>query len=186
MAASPLPALAAIAGVTSHLLLSPIYEPSTIKILLTYLVANTLLFPYLILSTSLESPLNIFLAAVYQWITLNTVFLIAGIGLTLIRRFFFSGISHIPGPPLARLSKLWDSNQFRIGRASITRKALHEKFNSDFIRIGPNAVSVRCVEGIEKIYKGRYPRGPFYEIARGSNLNSTRDYKIHQPWRRLW
>jgi hypothetical protein len=190
MAPSMLSVVAAAAGVTSHLILSPIPEVSTIKVILAYLCANIILGSYLVIQGgSVRSPLKNIIVTTSQSFTLNAIFLSAGIGLTLIRRIFFSPISHIPGPLLARLSKLWEANEYLHGRTAKTRKELHKKYNSDFVRVGPNEISIRCVEALEKIYKAQYPRGPFNEIGKmigARGLSTQTDYKIHHQWRRVW
>ena len=173
---------AAALAIAAQVYISPIPEASTVKVVVAYLTANITLLAYLLLSTSLPRSLTHFLS-------LNTIFLLTFITLTLIRRLFFHPLSHFPGPPLAACSKLWEANEIRLGRASLTHKALHQKYDSDFVRIGPNEVSVRCVEAVEKIYKGRYTRGTFYEVGAVNgefNLNTKRGYEVFGAWRRIW
>lgn len=45
------------------------------------------------------------------------------------------------------------------------------------------------MDAVEKIYRGKYPRGTFYEVGAingAYNLNTQRNYEVHTPWRRIW
>ena len=173
---------AAALAVAAQVYISPIPEVSTVKIVVTYHTGNIALLISLLASTSLPSTLA-------HFFLLNTIFLIVFTSLTLIRRLYFHPLTHFPGPKLAACSKLWEANEYRLGRASLTHKALHKQYDSDFVRIGPNEVSVRCVEAVEKIYKGRYTRGTFYEVGAVNgefNLNTKRGYEVFGAWRRIW
>ena len=187
---SNLLAASAIAGITAHLIISPIPEVSTVKVVLAYTTANASLLAYLVISqTPFSSLLQSLVDITINLAIANLVFLSVSITVTLIRRLYFSPLSHFPGPKLAALSKVWLSNQYRTGQAAKTYRRLHRLYNSEVIRIGPNELSIDCVEAVEKIYKGKYERGPFYELGAvngESNLNTTRDYRLHSVWRRIW
>lgn len=173
---------AAALATAAQVYISPIPEISTVKVVVTYLSGSIALLIYLLFHTPVSTSLT-------QFFVLNTIFLATFTTLTLIRRLYFHPLTNIPGPKLAACSKLWEANEFRLGRASLTHKALHKKYDSDFVRIGPNELSVRCVEAVEKIYKGRYTRGTFYEVGALNgefNLNTRRDYKVFGAWRRIW
>ena len=175
---------AAALAVASHFYLSPIPEVSTVKLVVAYYATNIALFLYFSLyshSSLSETIVNSF--------TLNLVFLTTAVSTTLIRRLFFSPLCRFPGPKLAAASKIWAANEFRLGRHSLTVKELHKKYNSDIVRIGPNEVSIKNVEAVEKIFKGRYVRGTFYEVGAVNgefNLNTTRNNNSHAVWRRIW
>lgn len=178
-----LPVTVSAIAIAAQIYLSPIPEVSTVGVVGAYLAGNAILLTYLLLYT--QNIISVFA----QYLTLNAIFLITAITLTLIRRLYFSPLSHFPGPKLAAASKLWDANEFRLGQASVTYRALHEKYASDVVRIGPNEVSLRNVDAVEKIYRGKYVRGTFYEVGRLNgefNLNTRRDYKFHGAWRRIW
>jgi len=84
---------------------------------------------------------------------------------------------------------LWMANQYRLGSASKTYCKLHAEYDSDVVRIGPNTVSIRNVDAVEKIYKGKYPRSSLSEtgwLNGDHNMNTIRDYKIQPIWRRIW
>ncbi|KAH7360828.1 cytochrome P450 [Rhexocercosporidium sp. MPI-PUGE-AT-0058] len=173
----------AVAGVAVQSLLWPIHEVSTTKVLGAYFTANTILFG-LILGTSKQLAYSFTYFAI-----LNCVFLVTVVSLTLVRRLYFSPLSRFPGPKLAALSNIYLANEFRTGRGSFTLLKLHNNYKSDFVRIGPRELSIRNVEAVEAIYRGKYPRGTFYDVGAINgefNLNTQRNYKFHTPWRRIW
>lgn len=172
----------AAAVIVAQLYLSPIPEVSTVKVILTYLTSNITLFGYLLLSVPIISDLFT------QFTVLNLIFLSTAAALTLIRRLYFHPLSHIPGPRLAALSNIWVSNQFRLGRMSQICCNLHEKYNSDVIRLGPNEICIRHVDAVEVVFKGKYPRGTLYNIGKMKgevDVNSTRDYAVHGPGQKI-
>ncbi|KAE8441592.1 hypothetical protein EG329_004641 [Mollisiaceae sp. DMI_Dod_QoI] len=169
-------------AVAAQVYLSPIPEVSIVKVFVTYFAVNTALYLYL----SSYTPIS---ASIASLTVLNITFLATATLLTLVRRAFFSPLSAFPGPPLYALTNLYKANLYRTGRGAYALLELHDKYNSDVIRLGPNELSVRNVEAVEKLYKGKYPRGIPYDIAileGATNLNTERDYKIHTPWRRVW
>ena len=176
-------ATAVAVAIAAQLYISPIPEVSTIKVLVTYFGVNAIVLISLLISTSkITSSLS-------RLISLNIIFLITATTLTLIRRLYFSPLSSFPGPKLAALSNFHKANAYRTGRGAKVFLELHEKYNSDIVRVGPNELSIRNVDAVEKIYKGKYPRGTFYEVGAingAYNLNTQRNYEIHTPWRRIW
>ncbi|KAG4441033.1 hypothetical protein IFR05_003488 [Cadophora sp. M221] len=173
----------AVAAVAVQFFLWPIHEVSTTKVLGAYFTANILLFSFILASSQ-----NLTYSVIHSAI-LDCAFLLVTVSLTLIRRLYFSPLSHFPGPKLAALSNIYLANEFRTGRGSFTLLKLHKQYKSDFIRIGPRELSIRNVEAVEAIYRGKYPRGTFYEVGAINgefNLNTQRDHKIHTPWRRIW
>lgn len=174
--------IAATLGVVAQLYVSPIPEVSTTKVLAAYFTANCAVLSYLLISSRYRA------TVVSDFFFLNFIFLSTAWSVTAIRRLYFSPLSKFPGPKFAALTKLWDANEFRLGREPVTVKRIHAQYG-DIIRIGPNDVSISNVDAIAKIYNGKYPRGSFYEIGAINgdfNVNSTRDYKNHTPWRRIW
>ncbi|TGO19003.1 hypothetical protein BTUL_0006g00360 [Botrytis tulipae] len=172
-----------MAAIACQVLLSPIPEPSTIKVISIYFSSNCVFFLYLI-STST----GIFQVIIHL-LTSNATFLLTAIILTAFRRLYFSPLSHIPGPARFALTKLFIANEYRLGRTSHTIEALHKKYKSDVVRIGPNEVSIINADAVPKVFSGKYPRGTFYEIGAINgevNLNTTRDYGKHTLWRRIW
>lgn len=174
---------AAAVSISAHFFFSPIPEVSTLTYLATYFAGNTLLLAYLAASPNFISQLLL------RLVTLNITFLLTATCVTLTRRLFFSPLSHFPGPRVAALSRVWEAKEFGKGTFSFTVQALHKVHNSDIIRTGPNDLSISNVDAVEKIYKGKYKRGPFYEMGSMMgvpNVNTTRDYAQHGPWRRIW
>jgi len=170
-------------AIAAQLYISPIPEVSTIKVLLTYFSANTVLFLCLFATASQ------ILGSISRLTFLNVIFLSTATTLTLIRRLYFSPLSSFPGPKLAALSNLYKANIYRTGTGGKALLELHEKYNSDIVRVGPNEVSIRSVDAVDKIFKGKYPRGTFYEVGAingAYNLNTQRNYEVHTPWRRIW
>ncbi|PYH95621.1 hypothetical protein BO71DRAFT_428883 [Aspergillus ellipticus CBS 707.79] len=73
--------------------------------------------------------------------------------------------------------------------AHASLKELHDKYNADIVRTGPNELSINNVEAVEISYGGKYPRGYLYEFraANGElNANTTRRYGKHRSWRGVW
>ncbi len=177
-------ALTAVAvAIAAQLYVSPIHEVSTPKVVVTYLTASTVIFFNLLASS------HQFIYALTRSTVLNLTFLLTAILITIIRRLYFSPLSHFPGPKLAALSNLWRAFESFNGRLPRTILAIHEDYHSDVVRVGPNEISIRTVEAVEAVYRGKYPRGCFYETGSLNgefNVNTTRDYKLHTPWRRIW
>jgi hypothetical protein len=176
-------ATAAAVAIAAQLYISPIAEVSTTKVLATYFSGNTALLLYLLTTTSQIT------FSLYRLTTLNIIFLLTATTLTLTRRLFFHPLSSFPGPKLAVLSNFYKANAYRTGRGAKVLLELHEEYNSDIVRVGPNELSIRNVDAVEKIYRGKYPRGTFYEVGAingAYNLNTQRNYDVHTPWRRIW
>jgi hypothetical protein len=77
-----------------------------------------------------------------------------------------SPLRNIPGPFFARFSNIWRFlNHY--GQTHIeTQRKLHEQ-HGDFVRLGPNAVSIANVGLIKTIYNAR---GTFLKVAEGHYL----------------
>lgn len=167
----------------AHYFIAPIHEVSTVKAVQAFFTADTVLFAVILTSSQQLTH------SLARFSILNLIFLLVFISLTLVRRLYFSPLSCFPGPRLAVLSNIYLANECRAGRASRTVSELHRKYNSDFVRIGPSELSIRNVEAVEAIFRGKYPRGTFYEVGalnKELNLNTQRDYQLHTPWRRIW
>lgn len=163
-------------------LVSPVPEVSTEAYVLPYFIANSLLSWFFLKENSFTNSLS-------SLVTINVAFLLTSTLTTIVRRLYYSPLSSYPGPKLAAISGLWNANEARLGRTPRTHKALHERFDSDVVRIGPNELSVRNVGAIDQFYGGKYIRGNFSEVFNlqgGQNVASLRDHKIHGAWRRIW
>ncbi|BEI85721.1 hypothetical protein CcaverHIS002_0600080 [Cutaneotrichosporon cavernicola] len=108
-------------------------------------------------------------------------------------------LAKYPGPTLAKVSKLYWWYQAKIGQTGYTQAALHKEYG-DFVRIGPNWVSVRSADAIPIIYggsktgaaHGRAPwmKNDWYEGAiRGATRISVHqevNLDKHHIRRKLW
>lgn len=84
-----------------------------------------------------------------QFITVQILVLfLTLVFVTIIRRRYFSPISHIPGPFLASFSRLWHMRYIIRGDQQMVLARAHEKYGP-FVRIAPNEVSV-CHENAVK------------------------------------
>ncbi|KAH9843462.1 Cytochrome-P450 monooxygenase [Teratosphaeria destructans] len=94
----------------------------------------------------------------------NGCFLLISAFLTTMRRLYLSPLARFPGPRIAAITGLWNVNEVRLGRVSRTHKALHEKYNSNIIRVGPNDLSINDVDALDKLYGPKYLRGDFNQV----------------------
>ncbi|KAF4340980.1 cytochrome P450 monooxygenase oxidoreductase, partial [Fusarium beomiforme] len=104
------------------------------------------------------------------------------------RNRFRPGLSRIPGPPLAKWTKLWRLYDVYNGQSHKTAIRLHQK-HGPLVRIAPNVVSVGDPQAIKTIYglTGAFTKSAFYPIQSISwqkkpqmNLFSTRDPVYHR------
>lgn len=117
---------------------------------------------------------------------------IAGILIHLTRNYFTPGAYRVPGPFLAKLSNLWRFYDVAKGRPDITLYKLHQK-HGDYVRLGPNVVSVRDMDALKSIYGigKRYRKTDFYrvqqQLAKGKptqTLFTTVDEDFHAAIKR--
>lgn len=177
--------IVAAAAVAAQVYISPIHEVSTVKVLGAYLVTSIGLFGYHLNNCTCPDIIYAIARSIFH----NLVFLFVATSLTLIRRLYFSPLSRFPGPKAAALSNLYLANEYRNGRTSRTLIDLHDRYKSDFVRIGPSRLSIKNVNAVGAIHRGKYPRGAFYDasaLSSGPDLVSQRDYALHTPWRQIW
>ncbi|OQE43521.1 hypothetical protein PENCOP_c003G04112 [Penicillium coprophilum] len=103
------------------------------------------------------------------------------------RNYLKPGAASIPGPFLAKITNLWRFIDVANGRAEVTLYSLHQK-HGDYVRLGPNVVSVRNMDALKTIYginKG-YQKTNFYsvqqQLAKGRptpTLFTTTDEAFH-------
>ncbi|CAK9781741.1 cytochrome P450 [Cutaneotrichosporon oleaginosum] len=108
-------------------------------------------------------------------------------------------LAKYPGPAAAKVSKIYWWYQAKIGQTGYTQAKLHDQYG-DFVRIGPNWISVRSADAIPIIYggsklgagHGRAPwmKNDWYEGAiRGATRISVHqevDVDKHHIRRKLW
>jgi len=69
----------------------------------------------------------------------------------LTRNYFTPGASSVPGPFLAKISNLWRFIDVANDHAEVTLQKLHQQYG-DYVRLGPNVVSVRDLDALKIIY----------------------------------
>lgn len=67
------------------------------------------------------------------------------------RKYLNPGLTSIPGPLLARITNLWRFIDVANGRSEVTLHNLHQN-HGDYVRLGPNVVSVRNLDALKTIY----------------------------------
>ena len=87
---------------------------------------------------------------VLVWTHLPTI-LITFVVLHFIRNYFTPGAVSVPGPLLAKITNVWRFIDVAKGRAEVTLYSLHQK-HGDYVRLGPNVVSVRNLDVLKTIY----------------------------------
>ncbi|KAH8918587.1 cytochrome P450 [Atractiella rhizophila] len=189
--------LAVVAGLTSHLVFKN-REP-TVRRFLQYIAAGSLsLWAYLVISS------HPFPEDLQQWALhlLHVSFLsgqLSGIYLAsltasiVLYRLFFHPLRHIPGPFVCKVTQLWALRSVLKGRHFIDVEALHKKYNSPFIRIGPNEVSivhedavVDILGGKSNLPKSRQYDSPSMKSGFRPSLITIKDPDEHSARRKEW
>ena len=120
--------------------------------------------------------------------------------------FFGGPVGKIPGPPLAKLSRVWLVRLSRKGDMHRKMIDLHAKYGT-LVRTGPNEVSVSDLNAIKIIYGktnalvcsgndfdnsegygSKFRRSDWYSVFQGHrkfDLFGERDKRIHSSQRRL-
>lgn len=104
-------------------------------------------------------------------------------------------LAKYPGPWAAKVSKIYWWRESRLGRTSFTQAALHKQYG-EFVRFGPNWVSVLSVDAIPIVYGGsRFGRTPWMKsdwydgAVRGAkriSLHQEVDMLKHHARRKVW
>lgn len=93
-----------------------------------------------------------FLSSIIGFSSEHILGLIVGaILIHLTRNYFTPGVLSVPGPFAAKLSNIWRFLDVNRGRPDITLYKLHQKYG-DYVRLGPNVVSVRNPDILRTIY----------------------------------
>lgn len=108
------------------------------------------------------------LSALFGSPTTFSLLLCACFALQSIYRLFFHPLSHIPGPPLARISTLYLYTLSFLGTECHILADLHSKYGASVIRVAPNAVSVSNGAALHPIYVAR---GGFQKDKRYKNFD---------------
>ncbi|KAH6863464.1 cytochrome P450 [Alternaria alternata] len=97
---------------------------------------------------------------------------IAYVGYITIYRIFFHPLRSVPGPFLARFSKLWLVWHVRKGKSHIQFPKLHAQFGP-IVRIAPNQVLVCEEDAVKTIYGAgtSYTKGDWYQMCAAPDKN---------------
>lgn len=76
---------------------------------------------------------------------------VVGLLIHFTRNYFTPGVAVVPGPFAAKLSNVWRFIDVARGRPDKTLYRLHQKYG-DYVRLGPNVVSVRNPDALKTIY----------------------------------
>lgn len=176
----------ALSGLAAQQVLYRITEVPVIPYLEIYGLINVLLL--FLLSRSSSNALHLTARALAINVTYNTVL----IALTAIRRLFFHPLADFPGSRWSAVSTLHEIILLLRGRRTEYTYDQHQ-LHGDFIRTGPNELSINNVEAIDALYARRHQhvRGPFYAApARGGDGINMFMYRgdpgIHGMLRRIW
>jgi cytochrome P450 len=98
----------------------------------------------------------------------------------------FHPLAKYPGPFVAKLTNLYSVWHAVRGTRHWNFYELHHKYG-DFVRWGPNSVSVNSVEALESIYgpKANVNKSTWYNAFNSISIFSARDKKIHARKRRV-
>jgi hypothetical protein len=92
--------------------------------------------------------------------------IVAFLASTVVYRIFFHSLSNVPGPPLARITKLWLVWQLRKGKSHILMPALHKRYGP-IVRITPDQVLVCSQDVVRQAYSAgtKFTKGSWYQVA---------------------
>ncbi|KAF5554629.1 benzoate 4-monooxygenase [Fusarium mexicanum] len=110
------------------------------------------------------------------------------VAVSLIHNFFFHKLSKYPGPPLARVSRLWSRIGNFQGRKSERIHEAHSMYGS-VVRVGPNELSFSTPAAVQAIYTSSNftKEETFYRAKRifhENHLFSFRDAEAHRTRRK--
>ncbi|CAK7209401.1 hypothetical protein SBRCBS47491_000429 [Sporothrix bragantina] len=102
---------------------------------------------------------------------------------------WFHPLAKYPGPFWASITDVWQVREFLSLRQPYRLTDLHEKYNSPFVRYGPDKISITTEDAIPLLFQkgGRhYPKTEFYDAygAKTPNVFGMRDVGMHSLRRR--
>ncbi|KAL8782595.1 MAG: hypothetical protein Q9195_009618 [Heterodermia aff. obscurata] len=108
----------------------------------------------------------------------------------IVYRVFFHPLRHFPGPPLAKVSKLYHVACLRKPNNHRVKAGWHERYG-DFVRIGPNELSVISPTAQTTILGPRSTclKSGWYDYVKNQpleSLHAARDVDTHDARRRVW
>ncbi|KAK2764961.1 hypothetical protein FQN54_008660 [Arachnomyces sp. PD_36] len=103
-----------------------------------------------------------------------------------VERVFFSPLSNLPGPLIAKLTGQWILFVDLAGHRAKTIHKLHEEYGS-VVQLGPNELSFSSSESIEPIYGigTQFRKAPAYKAMARPGIFNMRDPAAHRERRRL-
>jgi hypothetical protein len=120
--------------------------PASIPAFLATLLLPPAALSYVVPSTS--PVLGFFQHLALYWISLGT-------SIAFYRLSPFHPLAKIPGPALAKVSRLWAARHVMAGRQHVLSHELFEHYHSDIIRTGPNHVIIRDARAVPVLLGGR-------------------------------
>lgn len=105
-------------------------------------------------------------------------------------RLYFNPLRKFPGDNLASISKWHAYNIARTGQTHHYLNNQHVKYG-DYIRVGPNEISVADPEYLPVIHgaRSKFPKGPWYFKQLNEpdpSLFSIQEYHPHKMRRKIW
>ncbi|KAF7310129.1 hypothetical protein MIND_00386300 [Mycena indigotica] len=179
MAADQLVVCSAIAGLANHLYFKN-NEPSTAHYPLLALLVQPIGLVALCSTITLSN-----------WLLSTAIFFgVLSSSIVAYRLSPWHPLASIPGPTLAKASKLWSVYIQLSGRKHRILKELHDQYG-DFVRIGPNDVSCCNADAIKTVYgSGGFNKGHYYEPYTDPALNERNLFNMrdgaHANRRKLW
>ncbi|KAK5082012.1 hypothetical protein LTR05_007154 [Lithohypha guttulata] len=130
-----------------------------------------------------------FLASLSHSIRLSAIFLAGLYANCAFYRLFLNPLNKFPGPYFARLTKF--NHCFRNAGLDAYKQFLndHQKYNTKFLRIGPNDLSVVDVRAVQIVSAAdsKCVKSPWYQNDYPLiSLHTTRDRAMHDRRRRVW
>ena len=99
--------------------------------------------------------------------------LVSYVVLLTIYRITFHPLAKFPGPFLAKVTELYPLHRSIVGDRHLTFWRLHEKYG-DFVRYGPNQISVNTATGLKTIYGFK------------ANVQKSSWYRVFPPVKGAW
>lgn len=114
---------------------------------------------------------------------------VASLSAYVIYQRWFHPLAKYPGPFWASITDLWQVSEFLSLQQPYNLTDLHAKYNSPFVRYGPDKISITTEDAIPLLFQkgGRhYPKTEFYDAygAKTPNVFGMRDVGLHSIRRR--
>lgn len=160
------------------------HSRQSVQIICSYILANIVVSAICIQSSG-------FWPGTQQAIQLLGSYYASLFGSIIVYRVFFHRTRHFPGPPIARVTKLYAGPWLnRRGKMHEEQLRLAREYG-DFVRIAPNEVMIRDVDALAKVHGGasRCTKGMIYDnlqLFGVKNLDGIDDRPAHRLRRQVW